>query len=290
MWYGLLSTSAGRILQSKALHGLPVVPQAATGALASPIARLPPAGHQDKVKVRAADTPFEDKMFEPSQDFDMDGINFGGLDCPVKGDTDMDSGYQHDLLLPLPLPPSHIQKRVLHLIWTTALSSRGRQAHCAPSSYQSSSVISSASSRAIFSSTNYSPGTSQNASSKCSKTLAPPSCDTIHNLLAKGMAAIEDDKARSSNIKLESLCLKYDHACLVDDRSFQCELHNSELANAAIIHQREQEQVEAQIRLKQAEADIFERQTRMLLAHAEVMKLQQGGAAQGPAKESADLA
>ncbi|KIK94028.1 hypothetical protein PAXRUDRAFT_12308 [Paxillus rubicundulus Ve08.2h10] len=71
----------------------PVVPQAATGALASPIARLPPAGHQDKGKAHAADTPFEDEMFEPSQDFDMDGGNFGGLDCPAEGDTDMDSGY-----------------------------------------------------------------------------------------------------------------------------------------------------------------------------------------------------
>jgi hypothetical protein len=55
------------------------------------------------------------------------------------------------------------------------------------------------------------------------------------------MATIDDDKARSSNIKLELLRLKYDHACLAEDQSFQCELHNSEVANAAIIHQREQE-------------------------------------------------
>ncbi|KIJ05064.1 hypothetical protein PAXINDRAFT_159169 [Paxillus involutus ATCC 200175] len=262
------------------------VPQAATGALASPTAWPPPIGNQDKGKERAADTPFEDEMVEPSQDVDMDGGDVGDLDCPIEGDTDMDSRYWHDLLLPLLLPPSYIQKKVLRLIWTTALPPRGRQAHRAPSSYRSSSVMSSASSRAVFSSASDSPGTSQNTSSKCSKTLALPSRDTIHNLLDKGMAAIDDDKARSSNIKLESLRLKYDHARLVDDRSFQREVHNSELANAAVVHQREQEHVEAQIRLKQAEADIFERQTRMFLAQAEVMKLQQGGSA----KESADLA
>ncbi|KIK94029.1 hypothetical protein PAXRUDRAFT_12309 [Paxillus rubicundulus Ve08.2h10] len=68
--------------------------------------------------------------------------------------------------------------------------------------------MSSASSRAVFSSTSDSPGTSQNASSKCSKTLVPPSRDTIHNLLNKGMAAIKDDKARLSNVKLKSLRLK----------------------------------------------------------------------------------
>ncbi|KIK79737.1 hypothetical protein PAXRUDRAFT_16170 [Paxillus rubicundulus Ve08.2h10] len=51
----------------------------------------------------------------------MDEDHFGGPDCPNEGDADMDSGYQHNRLLPLPSPPSYIQKRVLCLIWTTAL-------------------------------------------------------------------------------------------------------------------------------------------------------------------------
>ncbi|KIJ10159.1 hypothetical protein PAXINDRAFT_157696 [Paxillus involutus ATCC 200175] len=105
------------------------VPQAATGALASPTAWPPPIGNQDKGKECAADTPFEDEMVEPSQDVDMDGGDVGDLDCPIEGDTDMDSRYArgHKRSVsarspsPLLLPPLYIQKKVLCLIWTTAL-------------------------------------------------------------------------------------------------------------------------------------------------------------------------
>ncbi|KAF9234059.1 hypothetical protein BU15DRAFT_79468 [Melanogaster broomeanus] len=255
------------------------VPQAVTGDLASPAARLPPVGHQDKGKERRTDPPSEDETPEPPQDVDMDEDNFGGPDYPGEGDTDMDlryaRGHKRSVSARSPSPPSFTPFIYPNKSLTpdmdnrsafrsgspasqTSSASRGRQAHRGPSSYRSSSVMSSASSRAIFSSTSNSPGTSQNTSSKRSKTLAPPSRDTIHNLLDKGMAAIDDGKARSSHVKLKSLRLKYDHARHAEDRSFQRELHNSELANAAIAHQREQERVEAQIRLKQAEADIFE--------------------------------
>ncbi|KIK74656.1 hypothetical protein PAXRUDRAFT_19654 [Paxillus rubicundulus Ve08.2h10] len=51
----------------------------------------------------------------------MDEDHFGGPDCPNEANADMDSGYWHNQLLPLPSPPSYIHKIVLHLIWTTAL-------------------------------------------------------------------------------------------------------------------------------------------------------------------------
>jgi hypothetical protein len=116
--------------------------------------------------------------------------------------------------------------------------------------------------------------TSQSATSKHSKTVVPTR-DSIQDLLNKGMAAIDDDKTRSSGMKLAKLSLKLDHAHFAEERAFEREQCSSECANATIVHQRSQEQVESQIRLKQAESEVFERQTRMLLAQAEVMKLQQ---------------
>ncbi|KAF9221616.1 hypothetical protein BS17DRAFT_809970 [Gyrodon lividus] len=152
----------------------------------------------------------------------------------------------------------------------------GHQSHRTPNpSYHSSSVTSSASTRAPFFSTSESPVTSQSTTLKHYKTVVLTR-DSIQEILDKGMAAINNDKNQSSSAKLASLSLKldHDHARFADERAFKREQRNSELANAAIVHQRLQEVVKSQIRLKQAESEVYERQTRMLLAQAELMKLQ----------------
>ncbi|KIK82467.1 hypothetical protein PAXRUDRAFT_14729 [Paxillus rubicundulus Ve08.2h10] len=115
--------------------------------------------------------------------------------------------------------------------------------------------------------------TSQSTTSKCSKTVVLTR-DSIQELLNKGMAAIDDDKTRSSSAKLAKLSLKLDHARFAEDRAFEREQHSSEYANTTIVHQHSQESVKSQIRLKQAESEAFECQTRMFLTQAELMKLQ----------------
>ncbi|KAF9220544.1 hypothetical protein BS17DRAFT_820630 [Gyrodon lividus] len=171
----------------------------------------PPIRHQDKGKERAAGTLLEGEMLEFSQDYDIDGGNFGGSDCPINNDTDMYSGFAQGYKSQSPSPPSltafiHQKKsptpdmdncsafRSGSPASQTSLASHGCQAHHAPSSYRSSSVMSSGSSHAGLSSVSDSSGISQNASLKRSKTLALPSRDSIPNLLNKGMAAINNNK------------------------------------------------------------------------------------------------
>ncbi|KIK72177.1 hypothetical protein PAXRUDRAFT_22300 [Paxillus rubicundulus Ve08.2h10] len=110
-------------------------------------------------------------------------------------------------------------------------------------------------------------------SSKCSKTVVPTR-ESIQELLNKGMVAIDDNKMQSSSMKLAKLSLKLDHSCFAEERAFEREQCNLEYANTVIVHHHLQESVESQIRLKQAESEAFERQTRMFLAQAELMKLQ----------------
>ncbi|KAF9221114.1 hypothetical protein BS17DRAFT_278927 [Gyrodon lividus] len=200
-------------------------------------------------------------------------------------------GHKHSVSAPSPSPPPlsafayprkdampEIDNRSAFCFGSPASQassgSRGRQSHRTPNpSYHSSSITLSASTHAPFSSTSESPVTSQSAMSKHSKTMVLTR-DSIQEILDKGMAAINDNKNRSSSAKLARLSLKLNHAHFADEHAFKREQRNLELANAAIIHQRSQEVVESQIRLKQAESEAYERQTRMLLAQAELMKLQ----------------
>ncbi|KIK73623.1 hypothetical protein PAXRUDRAFT_20662 [Paxillus rubicundulus Ve08.2h10] len=84
---------------------------------------------------------------------------------------------------------------------------------------------------------------------KHSKTMVP-TWETIQDVLDKGMAAIDDDKAHLSSFKLEKLHLKFDHTRFTEERSLNREQRAAEQLNAAA--------------------------TQMFLAQAELLRLQQG--------------
>ncbi|KIK73860.1 hypothetical protein PAXRUDRAFT_20428 [Paxillus rubicundulus Ve08.2h10] len=91
--------------------------------------------------------------------------------------------------------------------------------------------------------------TAATSASKRSKTVVP-TWETIWDILDKGMATIDDDKAHSSSSKLEKLHLKFDHTCFMEEHSLNREQCVAEQLNATA--------------------------TQMFLAQAELLRLQQG--------------
>ncbi|KIK90752.1 hypothetical protein PAXRUDRAFT_14169 [Paxillus rubicundulus Ve08.2h10] len=58
--------------------------------------------------------------------------------------------------------------------------------------------------------------TAATSTSKCSKTVVPMR-KSIKDVLHKGVAAMDDDKAHSSSFKLQKLHLKFDHTHFTEE-------------------------------------------------------------------------
>ncbi|KAF9222990.1 hypothetical protein BS17DRAFT_818312 [Gyrodon lividus] len=242
-----------------------------TGTPTSSSAELCSRGGQEKGKQHA------EAPIKPDVDMNLDDFE-GNYNMNEDPEPEVESarGHKHSALAPSPSPPPLLafayprkdampeidNRSAFHFGFPASQASSGscgHQSRCTPNpSYHRSSVTSSASTRAPFSSTSESPVTSQSTMFKCSKTVVLTR-DSIEEILDKGMAAINDDKNQSSSAKLARLRLKLDHACFADEHAFEREQCNSELANAAIVHQRLQKVVESQIRLKQAESKDVEK-------------------------------
>ncbi|KIK72832.1 hypothetical protein PAXRUDRAFT_21532 [Paxillus rubicundulus Ve08.2h10] len=198
---------------------------------------------QDKGKQHADEPPWP-----------WDDVN---IDSDVDVDVDMDMGCEEDLYKDDVDVDTNFYRGQKRLVSLTCLIRRF--SHGMPFSSESTSNLPTAATSTL----------------KHSKTMVL-TWETIRDILDKGMAAIDDDKAHSSSFKLEKLHLKFDHACFTEERSLDREQCVAEQLNATVVHQQDQEQVEPQIQLRNSESDAFEHQTQMFLAQAELLRLQQG--------------
>jgi hypothetical protein len=86
---------------------------------------------------------------------------------------------------------------------------------------------------------------------------------------------MRQDKLVALELKNDRLRIKLDHERHRNEQTFAREERGSEQANAAIMHQREKEKLECEIRLKNAETDVFQAKKEALALELEVMKLRQ---------------
>ncbi|KIK74614.1 hypothetical protein PAXRUDRAFT_19699 [Paxillus rubicundulus Ve08.2h10] len=232
---------------------------------------------QDKGKQHADEPwPWDNVVINLDLNVDMDMAGEEDLYKDDADDTNRYQGQKHSVSVrsqsPPPLTPftypnknamPNTNNRSAFCSGSPASStgSRSRQSHWTPLSnmlYQSSSTMSSVSSGMPFSSesTSDSP-TAATSTLKCSKTVVP-TWETICDVVDKGMAAMDDNKAHSSSFKLQKLCLKFDHTCFMEEHLLKREQCTTEQLNAAVVHQRDQERAQ------------------MFLAQAELLRLQQG--------------
>ncbi|KAF8835632.1 hypothetical protein BDN67DRAFT_984497, partial [Paxillus ammoniavirescens] len=100
---------------------------------------------------------------------------------------------------------------------------------------------------------------------------------------------VRKDKVVALELKNDRLHIKLDHEHHRNEQAFTHEERTSEQANAAILHQRQTEKLEAEIHLQDAEARTYERKKKALIMELEVMKLHQSlmSASQNPTKAQA---